>query len=83
MTEKLFVFYCKKEIIEYTLKQYNVHITEADVFVVWQCKALQNFKALLTTSIEDNMYYEITYNGNTQELYVDAYKKVTNYTVVV
>ena len=53
-------------------------ITEADVFVVWSCKTLQNHKALLSTTVSDGMYYELTYNGDKQELYFDAYKKWQN-----
>lgn len=56
---------------------------EFDVYVVWQCKALQNWKALLSTSLPDGMYYELTYNGNTKEMYVDAYKKFENFTVTI
>lgn len=52
-----------------------------DVYVVWQVKALQNWKALLSTSLPDGMYYELTYNGDTKEMYVDAYKKFENFTV--
>ena len=49
-----------------------------DVYVVWDCKTLQNHKALLSTSVLDGMYYEITYNGDRNELYFDAYKKWEN-----
>ena len=49
-----------------------------DVFIVWQCKALQNFKALLSTTLFDGMYYEVTYNGDKEEIYFDAYKKFEN-----
>jgi len=56
----------------------NGRITEADVFVVWYCKQLQNHKALLSTTVPDGMYYELTYNGDKQECYFDAYKKWEN-----
>lgn len=56
----------------------NGKITENDVFVVWSCKTLQNNKALLSTTVSDGMYYEITYNGNRDEVYFDAYKKWKN-----
>ena len=45
---------------------------------VWYCKSLQNHKALLSTNISDGMYYELTYNGDKNELYLDAYKKWQN-----
>jgi hypothetical protein len=53
-------------------------ITYDDVFVVWFCKTLQNWKAMLSTTISDGMYYEATYNGDSGELYLDAYKKWEN-----
>ena len=61
----------------------NGRITEENVFVVWIVKALQNNKALVSTTVPDGMYYEITYNGDKKEIYVDAYKKWKNYVVEV
>lgn len=56
----------------------NVKITEDQVFIVWFSKTLQNWKALVSTTISDGMYYEITYNGDRKETYLDAYKKWEN-----
>ena len=56
----------------------NKKITEDDVFVVWFCKTLQNWKALVSTTVSDGMYYEVTHNGNKGETYLDAYKKWEN-----
>jgi len=52
-----------------------------DVYVVWFSKTLQNWKALLSTNFIDGMYYEVTYNGDKQEAYLDAYKKFENVTI--
>ena len=49
-----------------------------DVYIVWKCKALQNWKFLISTSLPDGMYYEVTYNGDKKEWYLDAYKKFEN-----
>ena len=49
-----------------------------DVYIVWKCKILQNWKYLLSSSLLDGMYYELTYNGDKQEWYLDAYKKFEN-----
>ena len=57
-------------------------LTVDDVYVVWFCKTLQNWKALVSTTVSDGMYYEVTYNGDKDEIYVDAYKKWKNKCVV-
>lgn len=56
----------------------SVKITADDVFVVWFCKTLQNWKALLSTKVPDGVYYEVTHNGDRNETYVDVYKKWEN-----
>ncbi len=48
------------------------------IFTVWKCKTLQNWKALISSTIPDGMYYELTYNGDKKEWYLDAYKKFEN-----
>ena len=63
---------------EHLDKTDNKEITLDDVFIVWSCKTLQNNKALLSTTVSDGMYYEITHNGDKKEIYVDAYKKFEN-----
>lgn len=47
-------------------------------YIVWKCKTLQNWKYLISTYLPDGMYYEVTYNGDKQEWYLDAYKKFDN-----
>lgn len=49
-----------------------------EVFVVWKVKALQNWKWLISSTLADGMFYEITYNGDIKEFYLDAYKKFEN-----
>ena len=51
---------------------------EFDLFIVWKAKALQNWKYLISSTLQDGMYYELTFNGNKQEWYLDAYQKVEN-----
>lgn len=85
MNEKVFIKFCKKQVVNYTNEHLDKSdgktITEDDVYVVWQCKTLQNNKALLSTRLFDGMYYEITYNGDKDEAYIDAYKKWENYKI--
>jgi hypothetical protein len=57
------------------------NITMEDVYVVWFSKTLQNWKALVSTTVMDGMYYEITHNGDKDETYVDVYKKWENFKV--
>ena len=49
-----------------------------DVYTVWKAKILQNWKYLISSTLFDGMYYELTYNGDKQEWYLDAYKKFEN-----
>ena len=67
----------RKYIVDHLDKSDNMPWFE--VFVVWKCKALQNWKYLMSSTLSDGMYYEITYNGDKKEVYVDAYKKFQNY----
>ena len=69
-----------KYITESELYDANPDIQGAhDVAVVWLCKTLQNMKALLCVpSVQDGKYYEVTYNGDKDELYFDVYKKQMN-----
>jgi hypothetical protein len=56
-------------------------ITMDDVFIVWFSKTLQNWKALVSTTIPDGKYYEVTHNGDKDETYLDIYVKLDNVTV--
>lgn len=49
-----------------------------DVYMVWKCYILGNVKYLISTSLFDGMYYEVTYNKDMGEIYLDAYKKFEN-----
>lgn len=73
---------CVKTIVDYfnemVDKTDSFTLKEEDVFIVWSCKTLQNNKALVSTTVSDGMYYELTYNGDKKELYLDAYKKLEN-----
>lgn len=73
---------CKKVVVDYynnnVEKTDNFKIDLENVFIVWFSKTLQNFKALVSTTVSDGMYYEVTYNGDKKELYLDAYKKWEN-----
>lgn len=67
-------------VLTYIMKHFDKsdEIPEFEVYIVWKCKALQNWKYLLSSSLCDGMYYELTYNGDKKEWYFDAYKKFEN-----
>lgn len=87
MNEQNFVTFCKGLVRDYANQHLDqtdgVKITTDEVFIVWMCKTLQNNKALLSTTLFDGMYYEVTYNGDKDEAYLDAYKKFENRRVPV
>lgn len=84
MGDREFIDLCKLEVCKYhnnkvdTLKGEDDFIHSEDVYIVWICKILQNNKALVSTNLKDGMYYELTYNGDKKELYLDAYMKHEN-----
>lgn len=61
----------------------NIEVTTDQVYVVWFSKTLQNWKALLSTTLPDGMYYEVTFNGDSHEAYVDSYRKLANSTYLI
>ena len=53
-------------------------LTIDDVYVVWFSYTLGNWKCLVSTTVSDGMYYEVTHNATKGETYLDAYKKWDN-----
>ena len=57
----------------------EVRISIDDVFVVWFSKTLQNWKALVGTTIPgESAYFELTYDGDKKQTYIDLYEKLSN-----
>lgn len=85
MDNDKFLDFCKETVANYFNNNVDVtdnkKITKDDVYIVWSCKTLQNNKALASTNVSDGMYYEITYNGDKDEAYIDAYKKWENFKI--
>jgi hypothetical protein len=49
-----------------------------EVYVIWFCKTLQNWKALLGTTLPDGKMYEITYDGDNKRTFLDEYTKINH-----
>lgn len=79
MNTREFIKLAKDKVAHYTFDVLGYEQTSIEIFVVWQAKVLQNYKALLATDIKDDQhYYEATYNGDKKELYLDVYDKQEN-----
>lgn len=80
MTDVKFFEFSKNAVRNYVINHLDKSDTvpNFDVYIVWYCKTLQNWKALLSTTLFDGMYYEFTLNGDKDEAYLDAYKKWDN-----
>lgn len=72
-----FINICKEKIVEYHNKLNKDTISENDLFIVWYCKTLQNKKVLISGTGSVG-YYEVTFNGDKNEIYLDHYEKVKN-----
>ena len=68
----------KEIVMSYYNSSNEKAITIDDVAIVWFCKTLQNYKALVITFTPDNIYYELTYDGNQERWYLDVYGKRAN-----
>ena len=86
MTDKKFLSLVRKTIASTeNQRDSSLHIsrplvTPDNVFIVWYAKILKNFKAIAVVdrSIGNNIY-ELTYNGDKDELYIDYYTKDVNF----
>ncbi len=46
-----------------------------EVYTVWKCKTLQNWRYLLSSTLFDGMYYELTYNGDKRECHFSLHTR--------
>jgi len=56
-------------------------LTLEGIHIVWFCYTLKNWKALVSTVMRDEMYYEVTYNAELDETYLDVYTKAYNFVI--
>ena len=89
MNEKDFVAFCRKTVAELKnaeLEKIGVKITEDDVRILRMEEILNHRIAVLETKITEvsgSEYYEITYNGDKNVVYVHVYHNVQNMVVVL
>lgn len=76
-TSNDFMKEAKKVVFDYNVLKYGQNaIKYEDVYIVWFCKTLDNWKVMAATTLPDNMYYELTYDGKRDRIYLDAYDRV-------
>lgn len=70
----------KQLLLDYILESADLadFAKDFEINITWKCKTLQNYKYLLCTNLPDQKYYELTYNGDKHEWYLDEYEKVAN-----
>ena len=88
MTNEEFIAIAKAKVFENyrdrIINNFAAFPDSPKVFVAWYTKILQNHKALLGVSDPyDQHYYEATYNGDKDELYLDVYNKEENICIKV
>jgi len=69
---------CKQALIKWFEEYEGFAPAMDEIFIVWSCKTLQNYKCLVSTSLPIELYAEYTYNGDKEELYEDVYDKRSN-----
>ena len=70
---------CKHKLVQWYNNHSSTKIDLSNVYIVWSCKTLQNYKCLASTTVSgDGIYAEYTYNGDKHVLYEDVYRKATN-----
>lgn len=82
MTSYEFEVAAKNAVIRVVRKKYGEDYDISDIQLVWFAHVLGNKKAVLIDMGENLRLYEVTYNCNANELYLDAYEKEENVKLV-
>jgi hypothetical protein len=67
-----------KNAVKNYYREIDIDLFLDDIFIVWSCKTLQNYKTILATNYKDKLLFEFTWNGNENEGYLDIYDKIEN-----
>ena len=78
MTTYLFEVAAKNAVIDLVAKKYHEDFLIEDISVVWMTHVLAFKKAVLIDNGENDRMYEVTYNWEKDEMYVDIYEKQHN-----
>jgi hypothetical protein len=77
------------EAVNIVVNYIKEHLDKSDgdidfqVYVVWQCCILGSRKWLISSTLPDGMYYEVTYDYHKGIYYLDAYRKWENRAIPV
>ena len=73
-----------KAVQKYYRDEHNKLVPIDDLYVVWLVKVLQNNKCLISSVYEgDTSYFEMTYSGEKNVMYMDVYEKRMNQAIVL
>ena len=80
MTNEEMLYLAKRVVVNYNENRAEEaeELTMENTAIVWFSKTLQNFKALVITTLPDDLYYEVTYDGDNNQIYLDVYNKIFN-----
>lgn len=78
MNNELFLELASKEVREYVLGHLpkDGNTSEFEVFTMLSWGSGNDFDALLKTNLSNDMYYEVTYLGETSEMQLHVFKKI-------
>ena len=78
MNNELFLELASKEVREYVLEHLpkEGNTSEFEVFTMLSYSSGNDFDTLLKTNISNDMYYEVTYLGETSEMQLNVFKKI-------
>lgn len=78
MTSYEFEVAAKNAVISTVKDLYNEDFAVDQLQITWMAHILGYKKCLLIDNGKNNRYYEVTYNMQTEEMYVDVYHKQHN-----
>lgn len=78
MTSYEFEVAAKNAVIRWMSQKCDIVFDVTQIQIVWFAHVLGNKKAILITLGQDQMIFEVTYNREDDEMYIDCYTKCYN-----